>query len=129
MLADAIHSGLGRHTQYLSKKQIFHIKKMLYISEPTILFCCMFTRISIALLLKRLFGINKTRIIGLYSLVAIIIVSTVPVGFLNLLQCRPMQAAWDPMPNKCWGTDTVSAINHYQCGAQLTSTRIVLIMG
>lgn len=67
------------------------------------MFSCMFTRISVTLLLKRLFGINKMRILGLYCLIGIIFITSVPVEVANLVQCYPMQAAWDHTTSGvCW---------------------------
>lgn len=46
IVADAIHSGLRGHSQYLSFEQQSHGAKMLYISEPTIMISCMFTNVT-----------------------------------------------------------------------------------
>lgn len=65
------------------------------------MFSCMFTRISVTLLLKRLFIIDKMRVLGLYCLVGIIFITTVPVEVANLVKVLSHAGSFGPYHLGC----------------------------
>jgi len=89
-----VHEGYGRHQYYLNDHQIREFKKYGYGEWIQTFFTLMFTKISICLLLLRI-SPNKKIIRPIQGIIAFLVVSNVVLSLLYILQCIPVDAAWD----------------------------------
>ena len=94
-----IHDGFGRHEYYLTEHQIQEFKKYIYGEWLQTFFTLMVTKVSICLLLLRI-APNKRMIRPIQSLVVFLILSNVVLSLLWILQCIPVDGAWDPVKQK-----------------------------
>lgn len=94
-----IHYGFGRHRYYLTDHQFQEYKKYSYGDWIQTFFTLMATKVSICLLLLRI-SPNKRIIRPIQSLVVFLILSNVVLSLLYILQCIPVDGAWDAQKQK-----------------------------
>ncbi|CZR60795.1 uncharacterized protein PAC_10691 [Phialocephala subalpina] len=119
--------GFGRHFFYLEPQQRVMIMKMQFIAMPLCILSTTAGRVSVALLMLRLFGSTQYRQRFLYFLIA----QSVAVNLITIItiftQCKPVSSIWDPIgvPGKCWDPKVQSFIGYFQ-GACNSITDLVL---
>ncbi|CAF9936397.1 MAG: hypothetical protein ALECFALPRED_006841 [Alectoria fallacina] len=94
-----LHYGFGRHEYYLNDHQIQEFKKYIFGEWIQTFFTLMFTKVSICLLLLRI-SPNKRIIRPIQSLVAFLVLSNVVLSLVWILQCIPVDGAWDAKKQK-----------------------------
>lgn len=118
----AVQNGLGRHMYYLPLQNIvnvglyFHIVEVLYVSTNAV------NKISACLFLLRILdrSITKTLRRFLYILMGILLVCCIATAVIILIQCRPIQAGWDPrIKGKCWSYSNILGIGYAQSGESM----------
>ena len=86
-----VHEGFGRHLYYL-KQNPTQIPRATYwhtIWQPTFFLSVTMIRISICLLLLRIFGVNRAWRWALWVTVVLILVINIPSFIMIFTQCRP----------------------------------------
>ncbi|KAL8714034.1 MAG: hypothetical protein Q9220_002180 [cf. Caloplaca sp. 1 TL-2023] len=89
-----IHFGFGRPSWYLTDHQLREFLKYTYGEWIQTFASLMWTKISICLFLMRI-PVSKAYIRPLQAAVVVLVVSNVILTVLWILQCSPVQAAWD----------------------------------
>ncbi|PHH63635.1 hypothetical protein CDD81_5616 [Ophiocordyceps australis] len=101
----SIKAGLGKHDRDMTTTQLIGVFKDLWICLPGSVFVCATARVSIAILLARLFAIYtwfKWCCIGVSALQALVSAAFIPLGFLR---ARPVEALWDFTMRDAWRMD------------------------
>ena len=94
-----IHNGYGRHEYYLTDHQIQEFAKYGYGEWIQTFFTLMWTKVSICLLLLRI-SPNKMIRRPVQGVIVVLILSNVTLSLLYILQCIPVDAAWDKQKKK-----------------------------
>ncbi|KAL6714380.1 hypothetical protein ACLMJK_007803 [Lecanora helva] len=124
-----VANGLGRHIDTLTAGQRSGFQKWTLIAEIQVIIGTCVTKISVSLFILRL--INRTRkktTYLIYALMATVIVTTVALVITFLLECRPLNAVYNPrVHGKCYskhvvygvayGQGAVSIITDFACAA------------
>ncbi|KAM7213501.1 hypothetical protein V8F06_011114 [Rhypophila decipiens] len=99
----AIPHGLGRHIFYVAPEDGLLTAKLIFISQFPWGWAVSCAKISIALLLLR-FKRTKSWRIFLYLMIALQVVLATVANIVQLAQCKPIAAQWDPtIPGaQCW---------------------------
>lgn len=101
-LLTAIRLGLGHHDYYISPAALINIQKCLFPLGLFGFWASSLARISIGSMLLR-FEISKTWRVVLWILIAIQFTMAIGSNIFQLVQCRPIRAMWEPVPNAvCW---------------------------
>ncbi|KAL8782736.1 MAG: hypothetical protein Q9213_005160 [Squamulea squamosa] len=104
-----VSEGFGRHLYYLKKipNQIPRATFWHIIWQPTFFISVTLTRISICLLLLRIFCVNRRWRLCLWGVAALILAISIPSLIMVFTQCRPYGKSWDPLgiPGYCWPAD------------------------
>ncbi|KAF6235475.1 hypothetical protein HO173_006158 [Letharia columbiana] len=94
-----IHYGFGRHQYYLNDHQVQEFKKYIYGEWIQTFFTLMITKVSICLLLLRI-SPNKRIERPIQGLVAFLVLSNIVLSLVWILQCIPVDGAWDAKRQK-----------------------------
>ena len=86
--------GLGRHKYYLSDHDYKMLLKWDYLDWPQTFLTLAVSKISICLLLLRLSQFSKLKKV-LHWLVLFIVATHLPLMVLMIVQCRPVEKAWN----------------------------------
>lgn len=96
-----VQQGFGRHLYYLKQTPAV-IPRATYwhiIWQPTFFLSVTLVRISICLLLLRIFGVNRHWRWGLWAVIALIITIFIPSFVMLFTQCIPYEKSWNPKIN------------------------------
>lgn len=96
--------GGTRHYQYLSQEETTKILRLYWILQPLIVGTLVAAKISIAFLILRIVvsGTHWTKFTIYFCVVSTTIICSVAMIF-NFVQCNPVRALWEQVPNqKCW---------------------------
>ena len=112
-----VHWGLGRHISTLSPEQLVGFLKWSCLSQIPGVLSTSLARISVAILLWRLFGIKAWFRWYLYVMTALLTAVALTVLVVWGAQCRPINALWGPAPGgSCWNPNIQLAITQvFQC--------------
>ncbi|RYP89952.1 hypothetical protein DL770_003910 [Monosporascus sp. CRB-9-2] len=108
----AIHFGLGRYDYYLSPADFVKIMKCLSALGFIAFWASSLARVAIGGMLLR-FSISKAWRIVIWALILIQFAMAIGADIFQLLQCRPIRAMWEPVPDAQWmgiASDLVFAI-------------------
>ena len=114
--------GWGRHTYYLlqtphSRARLLEASKLSSMNQINTIIGIFFIKLSIGLLLLRVFGVKRSWRWAIYSIVAFVFVTTVISFSMVLAQCRPLDKLWNTtLPGTCWKLDVVIDIGYYNGG-------------
>ena len=89
-----LHYGLGRPQYYLTKWHLIEIRKYAYGEWIQTFATLMWTKVSICLFLRRI-PATKVLIRPLDVSIVFLILSNVIITILWIVQCRPVDAAWN----------------------------------
>ena len=89
-----IHYGFGRHEYYLTTWQLIEFRKYAFGEWIQTFATLMWTKVSICLFLRRI-PATKELIRPLDAAIGFLIVSNVILTILWIVQCRPIDAAWN----------------------------------
>lgn len=88
--------GLGRHTHYLPTDHFEGFLKYNYLDWIQVFITLALSKISICLFLLRISKFERYRYF-LFSLIAFLILTHVPITLLFMLQCIPLEKNWAPV--------------------------------
>lgn len=94
-----MHYGFGRHQFYLEDHQIQEFKKYSYGEWILTFFTLTVTKVSICLLLLRI-SPSKRIIRPIKALILLLIITNILLSLLWILQCLPVDGAWDAQRRK-----------------------------
>ncbi|KAL8868803.1 MAG: hypothetical protein Q9174_004741 [Haloplaca sp. 1 TL-2023] len=89
-----VHYGFGRHRFYLSENEFSQFTKYAYLEWIQTFQTLMFTKLSICFLLLRI-PVEKHLIRPIQGAIVILIVTNIILSLVWILQCSPVEAAWD----------------------------------
>ncbi|PHH77185.1 hypothetical protein CDD82_3632 [Ophiocordyceps australis] len=101
----SIKAGLGKHDKDMPLAQLIGVFRDLWILLPGSVFVCASARVSIGILLARLFAIYtwfKWCCIGVSVFQALVSAAFIPLGFLR---AQPVEALWDFTMRDTWQMD------------------------
>ena len=116
--APEFHYGLGRHQSFLSKYQFKEFQKYTFGEWIQTFFTLMATKVSICLMLLRISPYKHIRR-PIQLLVGFLILSNVVLSLVWILQCNPVDAAWDCDKRetaKCFSQGQVQRVIMSQAG-------------
>ncbi|KAH9205238.1 hypothetical protein DL95DRAFT_238465, partial [Leptodontidium sp. 2 PMI_412] len=99
LLAKAVSHGLGRHSIYITPENKIRILQYLYGVLIVGLLTSVFSRISVACLLLELQSSKMWKAV-LWVTIAFQIVSLISTLPLEVSQCRPIRAYWEPVAGR-----------------------------
>lgn len=104
--------GYGRHNYYVSTENTIIVFRYLFGVVIIGLWSATLVRVSVALMLLRLKDTRNWKLL-LRIIIALQISTMVGVNICQLLQCRPIRAMWDVVPNaKCWTAKQMAAYGY-----------------
>ncbi|MCJ1393209.1 hypothetical protein MMC18_006081 [Xylographa bjoerkii] len=106
-IVGVVYAGVGQHAADLSTFQVAAAKQCLLAAEMTWVMCTTSIKLSILCLFVRLFPIRRVRIEA-YILIGIVTTFCLAALLAFLLQCRPIQANWDPTIEAVCGNQAAS---------------------
>ena len=89
-----VHYGFGRPDYYLTKWQLIEYRKYTYGEWIQTFATLMWTKVSICLFLIRI-PVSKAVLRPLQAAVVFLILSSIILTVLWIVQCRPLDTAWD----------------------------------
>ncbi|KAH7087024.1 hypothetical protein FB567DRAFT_57350 [Paraphoma chrysanthemicola] len=92
----AFHYGFGKHDLSLTFDQAVHIGKWIWMSFTPGITSSIASRISIAVLLVRIFGIHVWLKWSLIAITVLQVVASMVLTLTSWCQVRPVQALWNP---------------------------------
>lgn len=106
-----IANGLGQYERTLSPATLQKYLKYDFLDWGQVFVTLATSKISICLFLLRLSVGNKWRTV-LHLLIALIVLTHIPLLVLFVVQCQPVNAYWDSsiQDGHCWSKDTVEII-------------------
>lgn len=111
-----IHEGFGRPQPYISQHQLREFRKYTYGEWLQTFATLMFTKVSICLFLMRI-PTARALIRPLQAAVIGLIVSNLIITVLWIVQCRPLEGAWDSeVKAKCFSRGQLQRIIMAQAG-------------
>ncbi|KAH8684201.1 hypothetical protein BGZ60DRAFT_426605 [Tricladium varicosporioides] len=124
----AVHFGLGHYNCYITPNAMVKILKCLF---PVGLFgfwASSLARISIGSMLLR-FEITYTWRVVLWVLIVIQVAMPIGSDIFQLLQCRPIRAMWETVPDAvCWSARKSQSYGYIYSGMGITSDLVFAIM-
>lgn len=124
----SIKFGFGRHIYYLSPEQAIFALKLQSISMPFFILSLLFTKISICLLLMRIFVTNRVKNYqvwkrAIYIIMSLLVTTSLSSIIFALAQCNPIAKSWNPtISGTCWSRDIRIALYYYQGGKTAENT-------
>ena len=111
-----IHRGGGRHIRYLTLSQIISIRKYTDLAELFLIVITCLTKVSIILFLMRIPNSQRLKYF-LWILIFGLVVVNSTCAIVYILQCRPMNALWDPTAEgHCWSIKVYMIWGYVQGG-------------
>lgn len=95
-LTVAFHYGFGKHDLSLTFDQAVHIGKWIWMSFTPGITSSIASRISIAILLVRIFGVHAWLKWSMIIITVLQVVASVVLALTSWCQVRPVQGLWDP---------------------------------
>ena len=89
-----VHDGFGRHRYYLSADHYQHFQKLSFVEWVLTFFTLTVSKVSICLLLLRIV-IDEKIVRPIQGLIAFLVASMIVIMLLWILQCSPVDAAWN----------------------------------
>ena len=129
-----LHLGFGRHHYYIAEYNYEQYLRLSFSEWIQTFLTLMFTKISICLLLLRIV-VSEKLVRPLQGMIGFLVLSTVILELLWILQCSPVEAAWDGLKKetaRCFSDGQVERIVITQasvpCLLQLLETRSLLMI-
>ncbi|CAI6097340.1 unnamed protein product, partial [Clonostachys chloroleuca] len=102
LLEDLIHYGLGHHSWDISVDKYSSMLEWLYITSIIYEPAAFFTKVTLLLLLARVFAVNTKLARGIYYFIFALFIAYIPILGLKIGLCGPPSAFWDPtVPGEC----------------------------
>lgn len=118
-----VHYGFGRPEYYLTKWQMIEFRKYAYGEWIQTFATLTWTKVSICLFLIRI-PATKALIRPLQASIAFLLLSNVVLTVLWIVQCRPVDAAWDSdVQGNCFGRGQLERIIISQASREQQSSQ------
>ncbi|CAG9987978.1 unnamed protein product [Clonostachys byssicola] len=102
LLEDLIRHGLGHHSWDISVDEYASMLEWLYITSILYEPAAFFTKVTLLLLLARVFAVNTRLARGIYYFILALFIAYIPILGLKIGLCGPPSAFWDPtVPGEC----------------------------
>ena len=111
--------GDGRHIYYLDIAQVIRIGRLRFVSELLANLVICIVKISVALFLLRIGGLQRWLKVSLYATIVLLISSTSATVVIILVQCRPIAGSWDPMIKstaRCLSRSALTDVSYCSAG-------------
>lgn len=92
-----VHFGYGKHIYTLDLPNLESILQLLFIAEILGILGLFFVKLSVALFLLRIGGLQRWMRWGLIITTAILACSTASIIVIYFVQCRPISGNWNPL--------------------------------
>ncbi|CRK23755.1 hypothetical protein BN1723_000904 [Verticillium longisporum] len=127
--AAAVAFGLGRHSVFVSPEDGASILRCLFAIAVAGLWASALARISIACLLLTLSTCNSGARIILWSMIVLQVGALIVTETITLLQCRPIQAIWEDVPDaQCLSIKTLQVGGYLYTGVGIAGDLVFAIM-
>ena len=111
-----IYWGLGRHKYFLKHENYVGFLKYNHLDWCQVFITLAVSKIAICLFLLRISKFDRWRNF-LYGVITFLVLTHLPLTFLYIYQCRPINKVWDKkIPGNCWSLSTVEKIVIVQGG-------------
>lgn len=97
----SVQHGNGRHREFLAKEDYIYINLLTWCTQHFLFPILCLLKCSVCLLVLRVKSTKPLRW-GLWSLMALLILSTALPNIVLLAECRPVSAYWTSQQDKCW---------------------------
>ncbi len=113
-----VANGLGRHVDSLTPEERSGFLKWTLIAEIQVVIGTSFTKVSVCAFVLRIFKrTNKMLAYFIYGLVTLVTVTTVALVITFSLQCRPLNALYDPrVAGTCYSQHVTFSVAYGQGG-------------
>lgn len=106
-----------------------YANKLNYIATTLAPISLMFSRISICLLLLRLFSVNRGYKIFIWCFIVIIVTTNIATAAIVLPECTPLAKLWDPLlPGTCWAKGTSVIVGRLNGGISVACDAICSLL-
>lgn len=110
----SVAHGAGRHIYYLSEDDITNSLYFIAIQRPPGILSYCLPKLSVAIFLVKLMGTARRGVWFLYSVIAVLFITSILAFVLYLVQCNPTDHLWHPSsPAECipdYVLDTVTYV-------------------
>lgn len=113
-----VHYGYGKHIYTIDPPNLPTILKLLYIAQILGILGLFFVKLSVALFLLRIGGLQRWMRWGLIVTTAILACSTTSIIVIYFVQCRPISGNWNPLIQKtaCISPDALVSSGYASTG-------------
>lgn len=113
----AIAHGTGRHIQYLTSDEIISCLYYLRIEVPSSILAYCLPKLSVVIFLVKLMGpLHQRSAWFLYSVIAVLFVSSTITIIFNFVQCKPVSRLWNlASPGTCLPDYVLEDISYFAC--------------
>ncbi|KAK7214607.1 hypothetical protein V2G26_002610 [Clonostachys chloroleuca] len=94
-VAGMLYYGEGRHAWELSPEAYKNILRWLYFGSVVYSPAAYFTKVTILLIIARIFIVRERVTMSIYIFIAALLVSYLPIQFTKTFICSPIKAFWD----------------------------------
>jgi MFS family permease len=99
---EAVRHGKGRHQYYLTKEQIKAIAMYSWIAQLFLFSAICLIKMSICFLFLRVKNTKALKTV-LYTIMAVMFITTLECIIVLMIECKPMTGFWDRAHGKCRG--------------------------
>jgi hypothetical protein len=100
----SVQHGNGRHREFIAKADYEYINFLTWLTQQFLFPILCLLKISVCLLVLRIKNTKPLRY-GLWSLIALLIMSTMLPNIVLLAECSPVSAYWKSQHDKCWNAN------------------------
>lgn len=113
-------AGSGRHIYYLETAQVMRIGELSFVGELFSNLCICVVKISVALFLLKIGGLQRWLRASLLATIALLVSSTFATIVVLFVQCRPIAGNWDPtvrLTAKCLSASALADVSYCSVGS------------
>ncbi|KAK7224206.1 hypothetical protein V2G26_012209 [Clonostachys chloroleuca] len=98
-----VHYGMGLHAWDVSPKSLSHHLQWLYIASTMYCPAAFFTKVSLLLLIARVFTVRRSISTAIYIFIGTLFIAYIIIEVLKIIICIPIQAFWNrSVDGKCF---------------------------
>lgn len=118
-----VHYGVGRHAAHIPPPQLVKAVHWIWLSTPMSTQAACWGKISISLLILRMFTRNRAYTIFLWTLIFLLFIINIVLAIITFVQCTPASWLWDQLNptiagyrGTCWNPSIVKNYGYFQGG-------------
>ncbi|KAH8744247.1 hypothetical protein F5883DRAFT_359086, partial [Diaporthe sp. PMI_573] len=128
LFAAGVAHGFGRHSSYVTPEKSVKILQCLYGVTVVGLWASVFARISVACLLLQ-FATSRRWKLAVWAAIAFQVASLFAAELIELVQCRPIRAFWEPVPGaQCLSPSAMWTTGYVFTGIGMGSDLVLSVM-